>query len=1122
MLLGIALAQILSSQAATGNIRGTVVDSSGGVVPNCAVTIVNQNTGDRRSLTTNEHGDFNAASIAVGAYTLTAEMAGFQKQELAGIVLQVDQTASFTLTLQPGTVNQTMRVEASAPLLETETSSVGQVIADKQILDMPLNGRNPFALGVLSGGTVQFSGLTTNLPIVAGGGRMSANDILLDGADDNLRSFNGSVGRAGITYIPSVDAVEEFKVKTSSFSAEYGHSAGYVMNATIKSGTNEFHGHAWEFFRNDKLDANNFVSNFAGRPKAEFRQNQFGASIGGPVILPYFNGRDRTFFFVDYEGTQIRQSAGSTINDLPPTVFRNGDFSSSATRIYDPNTRRIGSNGAIVDDPFAGNVIPTNRLDPTAVKYQSLIPLPNLGNANAVARNYFTNVQQQTKHHQGDARVDHHFGEKNSLMVRTSVSRQESPNAGTFIFSPQVQLFNTINAVIADTHVFTPTTLNEFRMGFNRANSSNTASNQNAGIDFAKQNGFQSGPIIGFPNVNWTYSGQTLGTNQFTAFTAATTNYSFENAFQWADNVTLIRGNHTFKTGADVRRFRFDRLQGYPNSGNYFFGATYTSNPSLSSAGGLPYADFLLGLPTSVISGNTSQVNWSMQRDLYVGPYFQDDWKVSQRLTLNLGFRYDLFTQPVQARDVGGMFDPYARSSTGRLGIIIVPGAPGYSRSIVEGHHNNFAPRFGFAYQPNHKLVVRGGWGVFYSQREQNDQTTDFAVSLLNFRNINMPVANAQTTLRPLYTFTTPVQVNAVIDPQFSTFTPSSPLSSNSGSFNGADITFSKFPMLQQFNFSLQYELVPNLLVEAAYSGARGVHWVQRIDLNQVPFEAALVGRNTQADRPYPFLQSNVGLDTADVSNWYNAFNFKVEHRFSRGLQVLANYTISHATDSGNAGMSTFNNQGNTRAMNTYNLRLESGLSPLDLPQKFVVSANYQLPIGNGKRLSSSHAWVNQIVGGWEINGIGTLRSGLPTDILTSSLPPTFASINRPNVVLGQPQLVANPGFDQYFNPAAFSVPGTVLNSRGAPITPYGNASRMVLRGPGSKNLDFSLFKSFAITEKRQLQFRTEAFNLTNTPTFTLPSARSAALTVGNSAFGQLTSSQTVGRQLQFGLKLLW
>lgn len=1121
---GIAAALAVScsmyAQVATGNIRGTVSDSSGAVIPNCPVIITNTETGDQRVVKTNERGDFNAPSVPIGHYTIAAEMSGFQKQVLSGIELQVDQTATFALKLQPGTVNETVEVQAAAPLLDTQTSSIGQVIEQKQITDMPLNGRNPFALGVLSGGTVQFQGLTTNLPIVAGGGRMSANDILLDGVDDNLRNYAGSVGRAGITYIPSVDAVEEFKVKTSAFSAEYGHAAGYVMNATIKSGTNHFHGDAWEFLRNDKLDANNFVSNFAGKPKAAFRQNQFGATFGGPVLLPHYNGRDHTFFFVDYEGTQIRQAAGSSISDVAPASFRQGDFSGS-TIIYDPSTRQIGPKGVITDQPFPNNVIPTNRLSAAALKYQTLVPQPNLGSSSAVARNYFTTIPQQTQHNQGDARVDHTFNEKNTLTVRTSVSRQDIPNQGLFEFSPTDQLFNTINSVIADTHVFTPTTLNEFRMGFNRANSSNFAPKAAQGMQFASQNGFQSAPIIGFPDVNWTYSGQTLGTNEFTAFTAATTNYAFENSFEWSDNVTLIRGNHTIKTGADLRRFRFDRLVGYPASGEYFFGSTYTSNPSISTATGLPYADFLLALPTSVVA-STSEVNWSMQRDLYFGPFIQDDWRVNRKLTLNLGFRYDLFTQPVQARNVGGMFDPTALSSTGRPGIIALPGKDGYSRAIVQGHHKNFAPRFGFAYQASQKLVVRGAWGIFYSQREQNDETTDFALSLLNFQNINMPVISAQSVVTPPYTFTSPLTVNPLIDPQFSQFSAAHPLSSNNGNSNTADIPFSPFPMLQQFNFSLQYELVPDLLIEASYSGSRGVHWVQRVDLNQVPFQYALTGRNTQANRPFPFLASSMGLDTADVSSWYNAFNFKVEHRLSAGLELLANYTISHQTESGNAGISTFANQGNTRAMDSYNLHLESGLSPLDLPQKFVVSADYQLPVGKGKLFASSHAWVNQIFGNWEVNGILTLRSGLPTDALVSTLPPVFATINRPDVVLGQSIVVAHPGFNQYFNPDAFASPPTVPNAAGAPVRTFGNASRMVLRGPGSKNLDFSLFKNFAFTERTRLQFRAEAFNLTNTPTFTLPSARSAELTVGNPAFGELAGSQTVGRQIQFGLKLYW
>jgi hypothetical protein len=416
--------------------------------------------------------------------------------------------------------------------------------------------------------------------------------------------------------------------------------------------------------------------------------------------------------------------------------------------------------------------------------------------------------------------------------------------------------------------------------------------------------------------------------------------------------------------------------------------------------------------------------------------------------------------------------------------------------------------------------VVRGGWGMFYSNREQNDQTTDMALSLLNFRNIDMPAVSAQTTVTPPYTFTSPLHVSPLIDPQLSAFSAAHPLSSDSGSFNAADLTFSKFPMLQQYNLAVQYEVIRNLLVETSFAGSRGVHWVQRIDLNQVPFSFALQAANTQANRPFPFLASSVGLDTADVSNWYNSFNVRVEKRYSHGLVLLANYTLSHSTDSGNSGISTLSNQGNTRAMNSYNLNQERGVSPLDLPQKFVLSADYELPIARKK--SGARPWVTEAFGGWQVNAIATLRSGLPTDALVGRLPPVFATVNRPDVVAGQSTLVANPGFDQYFNPAAFAVPGTVPSVLGAPVQLFGNAGRSLLRGPGSRNLDASLFKDFRLAERRRVEFRAEAFNLTNTPTFQLPNARSAVLTVGNAAFGKLSGSQTVGRQVQFGLKLVW
>jgi hypothetical protein len=1114
-------ASICCAQVATGNIRGSVSDSTGGVLPNCSVTITHIDTGLVRKVSTNERGDFNAPSLPVGEYKIVIGLAGFQSKALTGLILQVDQTAIIPTVLEPGAVTQTLEVTAAAPVLDSQTSSLGQVIENKRIVDLPLNGRNPFQLGVLSGGAVAFQGLTTNLPILAGGGRHNANDILLDGVDDNLRNFNGKVGRAGLTYIPSVDAVEEFKVKTNSFSAEYGHSAGYTMNATIKSGSNQYHGAAYEFLRNDILDANNFVSNYSGKPKAEFRQNQFGATIGGPARFPFYNGHDKTFFFGDYEGLQIRQAATSSLLDIPPAVFRAGDFSSSPTKIYDPATRALGAGGVAVSDPFPGNVIPTSRLDPTALKFQTLIPAINAGSPTSVTRNYLATSPQSTRRNQGDVKIDHRLNDKNNLMGRVSISNQNIPNQGTFIYSPSVQLFNTRNAVLSDTHVFSPSVVNELRLGYNRGNTSANATMEQQANDFTAKAGLAFGPIFGFPSLNWNTLGQSQGgATQFSSFSGAKTNYGFENTFQYADNLSIIRGDHTFKTGVDIRRFRFDRLLSVPASGNYYFGSTYTANGSLAQPGGLPYADFLLGLPTGVTNSNA--IDYSRQRDLYVGPYIQDDWKISRRLTLNIGFRYDLYTQPVDAKNTGAMFDPYTANSAGRLGILQLPGQNGNSRAIVKGHHNNYAPRIGLAYQAARKFVIRSAWGIFYSYREQNDQTTDMAYSLYNFRNINMPPVSRDTTITPPYRFDSPLIVSGAVDPQFRNYSGANPLSADVSSFNEAPIDSSKFPMLQQWNFSMQYELLPNLLVEGSYAGARGVHWVQRIDLNQVRFEDALLGRNTQADRPFNFIASGEGLDAASVSNWYNSANLKIERRFSHGFAMLANYTISHATDSGGAGISTYGNQANTRAMNTYNLRLDHGLSSLDIPQKLALSANYEIPVGRGRFLNVRNSVLNQVIGGWQTNGILIVRSGLATDVTTAALPPVFGTINRPDRVSGQPMLVPNAGFDQYFNPAAFKAPATVPNYKGVPIQTFGNSSRMVLRGPRQRNMDFSIFKDFLFGEKRRMEFRAESFNLSNTPTFNLSSPTSAALTVGNAGFGKLGSSQTVGRQLQFGLKLVW
>ncbi|MGH9659134.1 MAG: TonB-dependent receptor domain-containing protein, partial [Bryobacteraceae bacterium] len=598
----------------------------------------------------------------------------------------------------------------AAPLLQAQDSSLGQVIENKRIVELPLNGRNPFALGLLAGGVTQFSGLTTNLPFTAGGGRHSGNDVLLDGVDDNIRNFRGSSGRNGITYIPSVDAVQEFKVKTNNFAAEYGRSAGYTVNATIKSGTNEYHGSVFEFLRNDKLDANNFVSNFAGRPKAKFRQNQFGGTFGGPVILPKYNGRNRTFLFTDYQGTRVRAAAGSSLSDVAPASFRQGDFSRSERRIYDPATRILGANGIVTAELFSNNTIPRSRMDPISLKIQDLIPMPNVGGPESISRNFISVSPRATNWDQGDLKVDHRLWQANNLTVRFSMSQQSEPNQGAYIYSPTERLFNVRNGALVDTHIFSPTVVNEFRFGFNRANSSLVALRSDEAVAFAAENRLQSGPVIGFPAINFTFSGESFGQTQFSGFSAAESDLIFETNFHWADSVTIIRGSHSLKAGGEARRLRFDRYRGFPMNGNYYFGAVLTANPSITQQTGIPYAEFLLGIPTQVTGQN--QIDWARQRDLYVGGFIQDDWKVTPKLTFNLGFRYDLYTQPVDARDRGGVFDPNLRSPQGRFGGLRRPGQDGNTRAVVQGDHDNLAPRLGFAYQMTPKFVARGGYGI--------------------------------------------------------------------------------------------------------------------------------------------------------------------------------------------------------------------------------------------------------------------------------------------------------------------------------------------------------------------------------------------------------------------------
>jgi hypothetical protein len=555
-VIALSFAFPAAAQIAAGTINVIVEDSSGAVVPGASITVTNKGTGLERTGVGNERGEFSVPFLPVGQYAISVQLAGFKKTTIEQIVLQVDQTAAVHVTLQPGEVREVIEVQGAAASLEAETSSLGQVIENKKILELPLNGRNAFTLGLLSGNTTPMFGMGSNLPFIAGGGRFSANEVTLDGVDNNTVSNAGSIGRNGIAVTPSVDAVQEFKVKTSTFSAEFGHAAGAVINATIKSGTNQLHGTVFEFLRNDHLDAANFFTNAAGQSKPAFHQNQFGAAAGGPIV------RNKTFVFGDYQGTRIARAGGSSIADIPPAALRAGDFSKAGVVIYDPAARRIGPTGLVISDPLPGNVIPQNQMNASAVATQELLPLPNFGAPGALSRNYFYGPPRTQNTDQGDVRVDQILSPKDNVYARFSIADNFTPGVGSypgFIGGGSDAIDNSQQAVLSYIHIFTPSLVNEARFGFIRHNGSSFG-NTGDGRAFAADHKIATlpSPLPGFPGISFIYAGTVSGSAEFSGWGGGDPNLNVENRFQWVDNLSWTHGRHTVKTGADLRRERFD------------------------------------------------------------------------------------------------------------------------------------------------------------------------------------------------------------------------------------------------------------------------------------------------------------------------------------------------------------------------------------------------------------------------------------------------------------------------------------------------------------------------------------------------------------------------------------
>ena len=1066
----------LNASAQTARISGRVTDATGAVVPATSVTVTNVAIGANRRVTTNPEGYYAVPLLLPGDYRVSVEHAGFKPIVQSGIVLEVDQRAELNFTLEIGAVTEQVDVKAGATLLNTAEGSQGQVIENARIVELPLNGRTYDDLALGAPGAVQSLNGARFGGFSSGGMRDTQNNFLLDGMDNNPVELAGAQRRSEMVQ-PSIDAIQEFKVQTNTYAAEYGRAMGSVVNLTTKSGTNDLHGTAFEFLRNEKLDAKNFFD--PPGPKPPFKRNQYGFALGGPVLIPHlFNGRNRAFFFTDYEGTKIRVS--NTNSDTIPTLkMRTGDFSDLL----------IQRNLAIIDpsssNPFPNNVIPASRIDPVAQTLINLYPTPQ----NASVGTNFTYVspanQDWSKY---DIRGDVNLGTKDTAFWRHSIQNQTVPSA--LILPPPAyggnaldQSTKGINTGGTWNHIWRPNLIMSIRGGWNYgffqrdnpAQAKGELLNRKYGILGGNQDipgGFSQMNITGYT---------TLGIG------ASNPVHRDSQNRQLAGDVVWTHGSHTVKAGVNILRSQ-NNIFNIRNEviGPFQFNGRYTKDGM---------ADFLLGLSSQVTWSTRLQVNlrsWDM------GTFMQDDWKITPNLTLNLGVRYEVVLPFEDKRNRMGVFDDWTDPAHP---VLIHAGSLGsgrYNRAMIATDFNNVAPRLGFAYKLGAKTVLRGGYGVFYSYIE--------------------PYGDAEWLIgNPPDAFGVTITSSPTV-PALVLAKGPAPGALTLAQASGVTLTSierqANSPYAQQWNFNIQRELARDWLLEVGYLGSKGTHIESSYDDNYSPPGPG----NLDAKRRYlaaTIPGTGLVISPGAIHGYhlngnsiYHALAVKLERRFSNGFTLLTAYTYSKAIGDV-CGNSAAGDTTNCGFQDLRNLRAERSVDNIDIPQRFVLSGVYELPVGKGRRFSSDMpAALNALFGGWSIGSILTRAMGRPYNVINSGNPAntgTFTVMSRPNVA-GNPYDVART-LNQDFNTTDFTAT--------APFQ-LGSAGRNILRQRGFFNWDFTAHKEFRLLEHLRLQFRFESFALTNTPRF-----GQAGGVLGTSTFGKITSADTP-RNLQFGMKLLW
>ena len=1053
--------QTLFAQRTNAQLTGVVSDATGAVIPRAEIVVANDDTKIARNTVTNQLGYYTVPLLPPGNYRISVRKQGFRPIERTGITLQVDQVARIDFAMEVGTFAEAIEVTANASKVDTQTSTLKEVVDERRIRELPLNGRDATQLIFLLPGiysTNDTSGLRqggsgrsiVQPGVASNGARGNMVNYTLDGAFHNDTYTNVSVA------MPNPDALQEFSVQTNNFSAEYGRGAGAVVNAVTRSGTNALHGNLFEFLRNNALNARNYFATLDDGMK----RHQFGGSVGGPVYLPkVYNGRDRTFFFFSHQESRLVQRPATSSTTVLTAAQRGGDFSSYDSPIIDP------TNG----QPFSGNRIPLQRLNPLSKNViDKILPLPSEPDTGLL----WYSVQSNSNERQSVARVDHQLSDKNTLTGRYLYNYYRTPgNDSPLVFATRPQRDTpSHNLSLSDTHIFGPTLLNQVQFSMNRRTDQGTPFWKTGLADLGMKNVYSDRPLPTFVlSVAEAFSVETTE-----RITTAPHAYTISDTLRWS------KSRHEMSVGFE---YRYQSL--YKNY-------RWLLDPAVDFDGyatNYGIADFFLGYPGTVTQMAYGEVG-EMKMPVY-SAFFQDNIRVSPRLTLNLGFRFEPFIPYVDKGDRVSVFRPGSKSQVftkAPAGLLFV-GDPGVPRGGSDSDINNLAPRFGFAWSPfgNNRTSVRGGYGIFFD-----------ASPMSAIANVFQGVAPFGTTISlspPPGPFDDPY---AGKNPFPMPFPPP------------RDITFPelltaatypktfKTAYLQDWHLTVERELANNLLLRIGYAGSKGTSLLQGWDGNAavyIPGKSTLA--NTDSRRPYaPGLSGIEIVDSTSGSN-FHSLQVTVDKRFSRGFTVLGNYTWAKSIDYGSGAGTLWPD-----FTNPWNHSIDRGLSDFHRAHRFVVSGLWQLP-----RLSGHPAATRAIAGGWNMAGVLTLQTG----------PYFMVRSGRDNSLSGQgydrADLVGNiarpAGADpvrQWFNTKAF-----VQNAIGT----FGNSGRNIVPGPGLGQLNYILSKDFALFEKSTLQFRAEFFNLTNHPNFI--AKRTERLTSGT--FGRLTSAEDP-RILQFGLKL--